>query len=56
VSRLTGPRLFLHPGGVSREQVIEALYPEIAPGTGVRRFWYLLGDIRKQLGTDAVPT
>jgi DNA-binding SARP family transcriptional activator len=46
----------LHPQGVGREQVIEALWPETEPGQATEKFWKQLGDMRRGLRSEAHPT
>ena len=41
----------LHPQGVGREQVLEALWPETDPDEAAEKFWRQLGDIRRSLRT-----
>ncbi len=41
--------LLLHPSGVTREQAIEALWPEIDPDRGVQWFKAVLGNLRRVL-------
>lgn len=46
----------LHPQGVGREQVLEALWPETDPDEAAEKFWRQLGDIRRSLRHDSNPT
>lgn len=46
----------LHPEGASREQAVEALWPETDPEEGVNRFKFQLHLIRKHLRSDRSPT
>jgi DNA-binding SARP family transcriptional activator len=48
--------LLLHPNGVSREQVIEALWPEAEPDKGTERLKFQLRVIRAHLRNDQAPT
>lgn len=45
----------LHPDGVSRDRVIEVLWPEFNPSLGPKRFAQQLFKLRKALRTDARP-
>lgn len=46
----------LHPQGVGREQVIEALWPETDPDRAAEKFWKQLGDMRRGLRSESNPT
>jgi len=46
----------LHPQGVGREQVTEALWPETDPDQAAEKFWKQLGDMRRGLRSESNPT
>jgi DNA-binding SARP family transcriptional activator len=46
----------LHPQGVGREQVTEALWPETDPDQASEKFWKQLGDMRRGLRSESNPT
>jgi DNA-binding SARP family transcriptional activator len=48
--------LLLHPQGVGRDQIIEALWPETDPGRGYENFKFQLRVIRRHLRSDSAPT
>lgn len=46
----------LHPEGATREQAIEALWPEVDPDRGLDRFWARLGELRTCLRSELAPS
>lgn len=46
----------LHPQGVGRDQVIDALWPETDPDRATEKFWKQLGDMRRGLRSEPNPT
>jgi DNA-binding SARP family transcriptional activator len=48
--------LLLHPQGVGRDQIIEALWPETDPDRGYENFKFQLRVIRRHLRSDSAPT
>jgi DNA-binding SARP family transcriptional activator len=48
--------LLLHPQGVGRDQIIEALWPETDPDRGYENFKFQLRVIRGHLRSDSAPT
>ncbi len=48
--------LLLHPQGVGRDQIIEALWPETDPDKGYENFKFQLRVVRRHLRSDSAPT
>lgn len=48
--------LLLHPQGVGRDQIIEALWPETDPDKGYENFKFQLRVIRRHLRNESAPT
>lgn len=46
----------LHPQGATREQAMEALWPETDVAKGVDRFWFQMRTVRSHFRNDAAPT
>lgn len=46
----------LHPEGATREQAIEALWPEVDPDRGLDRFWARLGELRTRPRSELAPS
>lgn len=46
----------LHPQGATREQAIEALWPETDPAKGIDKFWFQMRTVRNHLRNDGAPT